>query len=142
MNTRQLYVQLSQLFTKEQLFFDDLSCLTKGTDAGLYRLIPKAVVKVNSEEEVVRLLQFSHREKVPVTFKAAGTSLSGQTITDSILMETGPGFAFSAITDNGYTATFGCGLTGAAANRLLMRYQRKLGPKPASINAAKIGGII
>jgi D-lactate dehydrogenase len=142
MNTRQLYAQLSQLFTKEQLFFDDLSCLTKGTDAGLYRLIPKAVVKVNSEEEVVRLLQFSHREKVPVTFKAAGTSLSGQTITDSILMETGPGFAFSAITDNGYTATFGCGLTGAAANRLLMRYQRKLGPKPASINAAKIGGII
>lgn len=142
MNSKQIYTQLSQLFPKEQLFTDALSCLTKGTDAGLYRLIPKAVVKVNTEEEVVRLLEFCTREKVPVTFKAAGTSLSGQTISDSILMETGPGFEFAAITDSGNTATFGCGLTGAAANRLLMRYRRKLGPKPASINSAKIGGII
>lgn len=142
MNAKQLYAQLSPLFPKEQLLTDALSCLTKGTDAGLYRLIPKAVVIVNSEDEVVRLLQFSQREKVPVTFKAAGTSLSGQTISDSVLMEVGRGFEFSAITDSGSTATFGCGLTGAAANRLLMRYRRKLGPKPASIHAAKIGGII
>ncbi len=133
---------MAQLFPKEQLFTDELSRLTKGTDAGLYRLIPKAVVKVNREEEVIRLLQYCRREKVPVTFKAAGTSLSGQTISDSLLMETGEGFSFSAITDNGATATFGCGLTGTAANRMLMRYQRKLGPKPASINSAKIGGII
>jgi len=142
MTTKQLYRQLSRLFPQEQLFTDELSRLTKGTDAGLYRLLPAAVVKVNTEAEVVRLLQFCNREKVPVTFKAAGTSLSGQTISDSILMEVGPGFAFSAITDNGLTATFGCGLTGTAANRLLMRYKRKLGPKPASINSAKIGGII
>ena len=139
---KQLYQQLARLFPQEQLFTDDLSRLTRGTDAGLYRLVPKAVVKVNSEEEVIRLLQFCHRSKMPVTFKAAGTSLSGQTISDSILMETGEGFSFSAITDNGATATFGCGLTGAAANRMLLRYQRKLGPKPASINSAKIGGII
>ncbi|MBK5195863.1 MAG: FAD-binding oxidoreductase [Proteiniphilum sp.] len=142
MNSKQLDSQLSQLFPKEQLFTDALSCLTKGTDAGLYRLIPKAVVTVNSEEDVIGLLEFCHREKVAVTFKAAGTSLSGQTISDSILMEIGRGFEFSAITDNGRTATFGCGLTGAAANRLLLWYKRKLGPKPASINAAKIGGII
>lgn len=101
MRSKQLYSQLSALFPREQLFTDTLTCMTKGSDAGLYRLIPKAVVKVNSEEEVIRLLQFCHREKVPVTFKAAGTSLSGQTISNSILMETGPGFAFSAITDNG-----------------------------------------
>ena len=139
---KKLQLQLARLFPKEQLFTDELSCLTKGTDAGLYRLIPKAVVKVNREEEVIRLLQFCRHEKVPVTFKAAGTSLSGQTISDSVLMETGEGFSFSAITDNGATATFGCGLTGNAANRMLIRYQRKLGPKPASINSAKIGGIL
>jgi len=57
--------------------------------------VPRAVVKVNSEEEVIRLLQFCHRSKMPVTFKAAGTSLSGQTISDSILMEIGEGFSFS-----------------------------------------------
>ena len=139
---KKLHLQLARLFPKEQLFTDELSRLTKGTDAGLYRLIPKAVVKVNTEAEVMRLLQFCRSKKVPVTFKAAGTSLSGQTISDSVLMETGEGFSFSAITNHGATATFGCGLTGSTANRMLMQYQRKLGPKPASINSAKIGGII
>ena len=142
MTNKQLYNHLANLFPKEQLFTDELSRLTKGTDAGLYHLTPKAVVKVNSEEEVIRLLRFCHRENVPITFKAAGTSLSGQTISDSVLMEIGTGFEFSAITDNGKTATFGCGFTGTAANRMLQRYRRKLGPKPASINSAKIGGII
>lgn len=142
MEPQQLHNRLLHLFPENQVFTDELYRLVKGTDAGLYRLIPKAVVRINSEEEVIRLLEFCRTENLPVTFKAAGTSLSGQTISDSILMETGSGFEFSAITDDGHTATFGCGLTGAAANRMLMRYKRKLGPKPASINSAKIGGII
>ena len=116
MDNSTLYKHLSELFPKEQIFTDELSRLTKGTDAGLYRLIPKAVVKVKSEEEAVRLLQFCYKEEIPLTFKAAGTSLSGQTISDSILMEMGSGFEFCAITDKGHTATFGAGLTGTAAN--------------------------
>lgn len=142
MESKQLGNQLLQSFPQNQVFTDELSRLVKGTDAGLYRLIPKAVVRVNTEDEVIRLLEFCRKKNLPVTFKAAGTSLSGQTISDSILMETGNGFEFSTISNEGCTATFGCALTGAAANRILMRYKRKLGPKPASINAAKIGGII
>lgn len=142
MTEKQIHTNLVKLLPKEQVFTDDLSRLTKGTDAGLYRLIPKAVVKVNSEEEVIRLLKFCHENDIGITFKAAGTSLSGQTISDSILMDMGQGFEFSVVTDNGHTATFGAGLTGRAANLILKRYGRKLGPKPASINSAKIGGII
>ncbi len=94
MKTSQLQIKLSKIFPNNQVFTDELSRLTKGTDAGIYRLIPKAVVKVNSEEEVIRLLHFCEHENIPVTFKGAGTSLSGQTISDSILMETGSGFEF------------------------------------------------
>ncbi|MDD4536642.1 MAG: FAD-binding protein, partial [Petrimonas sp.] len=99
MENKQLHSRLTKLFPKEQVFTDELSRLVKGTDAGLYRLVPKAVVKVNTEDEVIRLLQFCSKENVPVTFKAAGTSLSGQTVSDSILMEIGQGFEFSVITD-------------------------------------------
>src|SRR5690554_2501954 len=140
MTEKQLHKELADIFTADQLFTDELSRLTKGTDAGLYRLIPKAVVTVNSEEEVIRLLRFCHREKRAVTFRAAGTSLSGQTISDSILVETGSGFTFSTIRDKGETATFGCSVKGSVANRQLAPFSRRLGPKPASINAAKIGG--
>mgnify|MGYP000938699471 CR=1 FL=1 len=142
MTTKQLYSSIKKILPKDRIFTDEISRLVKGTDAGLYRLTPKVVVKVDSETEVIRLLKFCTKKKVAVTFKGAGTSLSGQTISDSILMEIGQGFEFSAIANKGHTATFGCGLTGTAANRMLMRYKRKLGPKPASIDSAKIGGII
>ena len=125
MTEKNLHIELKKLFKNEQVFTDELSRLTKGTDASLYRLIPKAVVKVESEDDVIRLLKFSNSKNIPVTFKAGGTSLSGQTISDSILMKTGNGFNFSAITDNGMTATFGCGLTGEAANLILRRYKTK-----------------
>ena len=98
MESKELQKQLLQLFPQDQVFTDEIHRLVKGTDAGLYRLLPKAVVKVNSEEEVIRLIRFCRSGNIPVTFKAAGTSLSGQTISDSILMETGNGFEFSTIT--------------------------------------------
>lgn len=58
-----------------------------GTDASFYRLNPKMVVKVHSEEEVARILPIARKMQVPVTFRAAGTSLSGQAITDSVLLK-------------------------------------------------------
>ena len=41
-------------------------------------LNPKMVVKVHSEAEVRRILPIAKRLGVPITFRAAGTSLSGQ----------------------------------------------------------------
>lgn len=142
MDAQQLHKQLSELFTEEQLFTDKISRIVKGTDAGLYRLVPKAVVKVKNEEEAKTLIEFCSENKTPITFKAAGTSLSGQTISDSILMEIGRGFEFGRIKNNGQIATFGPAITGAAANNMLKQFGRKLGPKPASIDSAKIGGIV
>lgn len=45
------------------------------------------VVKVHSEEEVAKILPIAAEHGVPVTFRAAGTSLSGQAITDSVLLK-------------------------------------------------------
>ena len=58
-----------------------------GTDASFYRLNPKLVVKVHTEDEIRRVLPIARRLAVPVTFRAAGTSLSGQAITDSVLLK-------------------------------------------------------
>jgi len=116
--------------------------LAKGTDASFYRLIPKKVIVVNSEDEVQEALARCMKAATPVTFKAGGTSLSGQTITDSVLMETGSGFSGYTIENDGLLATFQPGIRGGYANALLAPYGRKIGPSPASINAARIGGIV
>jgi hypothetical protein len=45
------------------------------------------VSQIHSEEEVARILPIAAKHGVPVTFRAAGTSLSGQAVTDSVLLK-------------------------------------------------------
>lgn len=132
---------MSAIFPRERLITDLARRLAYGTDASFYRLIPRMVVKVRSEQEVSKLLQVAQRFQVPITFRAAGTSLSGQAITDSVLVTLDSNWTRSQILDNGEKIALQPGLTGAQANRLLAPHQRKIGPDPASINSAKIGGI-
>lgn len=131
-----------QLIPPKRRFEDPLSTLAFGTDASFYRLIPKLVVRVESEDEVVALLQLAQRDQVPVTFRAAGTSLSGQAISDSVLIVLGDNWNGREIREQGSQIRLQPGVIGAQANAWLAPFGRKIGPDPASINACKIGGIV
>jgi D-lactate dehydrogenase len=133
---------LSKLISARQIFTDPLNTLARGTDAGFYRLVPRAVVRVENENEVIALMHTCSEYKLPLTFKAGGTSLSGQTITDSVLVEIGDGFSDSCILNDGRLIKLNCGITGGLANLRLAKYGRRLGPDPSSMNSAKIGGIV
>lgn len=50
---------VNQLIPQQRRFDDPLSALAFGTDASFYRLIPKLVVRVSAEHEVVALLQLA-----------------------------------------------------------------------------------
>jgi D-lactate dehydrogenase len=132
---------LATFVPRERLITDPLRRLAWGSDASFYRLVPAIVVVVEDEGEVVRLLAACARHATPVTFRAAGTSLSGQAITDSVLALLGDGWRGMAIGAGGETVALQPGLVGAVANRRLAAYGRKIGPDPASIDTAKIGGI-
>lgn len=133
---------VARLIPGERRFDDPLSTLAFGTDASFYRLIPKLVVRVESEDEVVALLKLAQRERVPVTFRAAGTSLSGQAISDSVLIVLGDNWNGREIRHQGQQIRLQPGVIGAQANAWLAPFGRKIGPDPASINACKIGGIV
>jgi D-lactate dehydrogenase len=137
----QLYDRLLATFPPERLIADRLRLLAYGTDASFYRLTPKLVVLVETEAEVQALLAQAHQLATPVTFRAAGTSLSGQAVSDSVLVMLGEGWNGSEIAPDGSTIALQPGVIGAEANRRLAPYGRKIGPDPASINAARIGGI-
>ena len=85
-NYEQLVGELSKKIDPKRLITNPLQLLAYGTDASFYRLIPKLVVQVHSEEEAVEVIRQTGRLNIPVTYRAAGTSLSGQAITDSVLM--------------------------------------------------------
>jgi D-lactate dehydrogenase len=136
-----LYRDAAAFIPDERLITDPLRLLTWGTDASFYRLVPKIIVVVESEDEVIRLLAACSQRHTPVTFRAAGTSLSGQAVTDSVLAVLGENWRGCTIGAGAETITLQPGLIGAAANRRLAAHHRKIGPDPASIDTAKIGGI-
>ncbi|WP_153147168.1 FAD-binding and (Fe-S)-binding domain-containing protein [Dechloromonas sp. H13] len=137
----QLIQHLRQQLPEKQIITDDLRRLAYGTDASFYRLIPQVIAVVESEDEVRALLQAARRNKTAVTFRAAGTSLSGQAITDGVLALIGEGFAGCEISADASRVQAGPGIVGGEINRRLAPFGRKIGPDPASINACKIGGI-
>ena len=140
-NYKLLYQQLIRVVDSKRIFHDPLYTLAFGTDASFYRLIPKMVIKAKNEDEVSLILKESSKLEIPVTFRAAGTSLSGQAISDSVLVIAGNHWKNFRIDDDGLKIRLQPGLTGAKVNTLLAPYGRKIGPDPASINAAMIGGI-
>ena len=111
-------------------------------DASMYRLVPQAVVRPSNEAEVKALLSHSNNTKTPVTFRTGGTSLSGQSITEGIIAEVVRGWQDYSVQENGNAIKLQPGVIGARANIYLFPYQKRIGPDPASINAARIGGII
>ena len=138
---QELLEDLRRFFPSERLINDPLRLLAYGTDASFYRLIPKLVVKLETESEVTHLLQTLAPYGIPVTFRAAGTSLSGQSVTDSVLGLLAWGWKDCRIEDEGRTIVLQPGVIGGQANRMLAAYGRKIGPDPASIHSAMIGGI-
>lgn len=116
--------------------------VTYGADAGFYFLLPKAVVRPVSEDEIVRLFNFSHQFKIPIVFRTGGTSLSGQSITDGILVDLSQHWNKIAIEDQGRCVRVQPGITGGRVNAYLKSKRRKIGPDPSSINSAMMGGII
>ena len=134
--------QLLQILPENRIKTRLIDLVSYAADAGFYRLIPKAVVQVINEDEVIALFKFAHQFNIPVVFRTGGTSLSGQAITDGILVDLSQYWDRINIENNGALVRVQPGITGAMVNSCLKPYQTKIGPDPASINSAMVGGIL
>ena len=134
--------EIRGLIPQDRIYTDELRRLAWGTDAGFYRLIPQIVIRSNSEEEISDLLKLADRYGLPVTFRAAGTSLSGQAISDSILIVAGKHWEKYSISPDHEQITLQPGIIGQRVNEILAPYGRKFAPDPASVKSAMVGGIV
>lgn len=137
----EFYNRISLIIDKKDIFTDKLHTLAYGTDASFYRLIPKIVIKTNTPEQIVSILKLTNQLELSVTFRAAGTSLSGQAISDSILIVTSRNFRDFRLSKDKSLISLQPAITGQEANNILAPFAKKIGPDPASINSAMIGGI-
>ncbi|WP_068718693.1 FAD-binding and (Fe-S)-binding domain-containing protein [Vibrio tritonius] len=136
-----LLERLKSQLEPEQIITDSTRRLAYGTDASFYRLIPELILRLDTLEQVIFTIKQCRELVIPYTFRAAGTSLSGQAISDSVLITLSDKWRSHQILDQGERIRLQPGVIGSDANQYLAPFQRKIGPDPASINACKIGGI-
>lgn len=134
--------KLNQIIPAGRRYTDPLRTLAWGTDAGFYRMIPQVVVRSKTEEEVSKVLAAANESGVAVTFRAAGTSLSGQAVSDSVLLVAGKNWEKYQFHPENNTITLQPGIVGAKVNAILSKYGRCFGPDPASIGSCMVGGIV
>ncbi|MEU2172450.1 FAD-binding and (Fe-S)-binding domain-containing protein, partial [Micromonospora chersina] len=111
-------------------------------DASHYLLHPSAVVTPADADQVAALLRHSRRTGTPLTFRSGGTSLSGQAVTDRLLVDTRRHFRDLDVLDEGRRVRVQPGVVLRQVNARLAPYGRKLGPDPASESACTVGGVV
>ncbi len=111
-------------------------------DASHYLLRPQAVVLAAGTDDVAKAVAVARHHGVGVTFRSGGTSLSGQAVSDGVLIDTRRGFRDIDVLDDGAQVRCQPGATVRAVNARLAPYGRILGPDPASEIACTIGGVV
>lgn len=134
--------RMSEFMDPSRILTREIDRIAYAADASMYRLIPQVIAQPNNKEEVRKLFELSRSMQVPMTFRAAGTSLSGQAISDGILVDISRYMLGAKVEDSGKALRVQPGVVGANANQMLKLYGRKIGPDPASINAARLGGML
>jgi D-lactate dehydrogenase len=134
--------ELTGLLGADRVLTRVIDLIRYASDASPYRLLPKAIVMSTDAEDVAKVLAYARRSKMPVTFRAGGTSLNGQSQSDGILVDVRRHWSGVEVIDGGARARIKPGTVLGHANRVLAPYGRKLGPDPASTDIACVGGVV
>ena len=134
--------ELQRLLGADRVRTSYVDRLAFAHDASLYRIVPQVVVRPATPEHVTSLFRWCTKNASAVTFRAGGTSLSGQALSHKVLADLSRDWTRCEVLDNGARVRMQPGITGARVNAMLRPYGTKLGPDPASIIAAMIGGIV
>ncbi len=137
----EFFNEIVNFINKDRVITNELLLRALSVDASCYDYTPKIIIKAQNEDEILKILEFSNKFEIPITFRAAGSSLSGQSSSDSVLVIANDGWKNIHINDDISIIECDCGVIGQKANDALIKHGKKIGPDPATIATALIGGI-
>ncbi len=137
-----LKANLIDLLGKANVFHRAIDLVRYASDASPYRLIPQIVVLPRTTDDIVKLFRYCRENGRHATFRAGGTSLNGQSLSDDILIDVRRHWYGAKVEDDGRRVRARPGMILGHVNAMLRRYGRRIGPDPASLHACTIGGVI
>jgi len=137
-----LKADLIALLGKDRVLHRAIDLVRYASDASPYRLMPSVIVMPRTIDDVVKIFRYCRENGRHATFRAAGTSLNGQSQSDDILIDVRRHWYGARVEDDGRRVRARAGMILGHVNALLARHGRRLGPDPASSHACTIGGVI
>jgi len=122
---------------------DDYSTLTAyAVDASIYRIAPRAVVLVESEDDIAATVRYALQRGIPLTPRAAGTNLTGSAIGSGIILDVSRLNRVLELNREEGWARVQPGLVLAELNKQLGLHGLLFGPDPSSSDMCKLGGML
>lgn len=123
-------------------FITDAEVLKQyASDASLFEVMPKAVVRPRTVDDIKELVQLAKEKKYSLTARCAGTDMTGGPLTESIVVDMMAHFnRIKEITSD--TATAEPGVYYRDFEKETLKYGLLLPSYPASRELAAIGGIV
>ena len=134
--------QIGQALEKKvtcRVAWDDETLRFYSVDSSSYRIRPLVVVFPKDERDVIKIIRFASRHKIPVTPRGAGTGLVGGSLGHGIILDMRH---FNKIKVGTGFVTAGSGVFKGDLDKRLKSHGRFLGPNPSIGPFCTIGGMI
>jgi FAD/FMN-containing dehydrogenase/Fe-S oxidoreductase len=113
------------------------------SDASLYRVLPRAVVRPRHPDEIVATLEVCRSLGVPLTMRGAGTSIAGNAVGPGVVLDTSRHLSRVLDVDvEARTATVEPGVVQASLQKAVQPQGLRFGPDPSTHNRCTVGGMI
>src|SRR5215212_8677791 len=121
----------------------DLARALYSSDASLYRVVPAAVARPRTVDELGEVLDVARSAGVPVTTRGAGISCAGNAVGSGLVVDTARHLNMIIRVDTETrTAEVEPGVVQASLQTAAARYGLRFGPDPSTHARCTIGGMI
>src|SRR5581483_11107325 len=134
--------QLENKVGREKVLSDVPSITAYSIDASIYKVVPKAVVLIESPADLERTLHYAKTAQVPLTARSGGTNLTGNAVGEGIILEFSRLNRIVELNAEGRWAKVQPGIVFAELNRRLAREGWMFAPDPSSGDMCKLGGML
>ena len=113
------------------------------SDASIYRVVPQAVVRPRSTEEILATLAVARSAGVPLTMRGAGTSIAGNAVGPGLVVDTSRYLnRVLSLDPESRTAVVEPGVVHAVLQQAAAPHRLRFGPDPSTHTRCTIGGMI
>jgi len=139
-----IFAEIAKIVGPENLHDDPVECLCYSRDMSVHQGIPDAVIFPKSTEQISAIMKLACREKIPVTPRGSGTSVTGAVlpVKGGLLLDLHLMNQILEINKSDFYARVEPGVVCMQLNNTLAKEGLMFPPNPGSEVIATIGGMV